>query len=75
MTYRGRVKNGTVVFDEPVSLPEGSPVEVIVRGAQLEEECIPTLYERLKPVIGKAEGLPPDSSVNVDHYLYGHPKV
>ena len=33
-----------------------------------------SLYERLKPVIGAAKGLPPDASVNVDHYLYGHPK-
>ena len=34
----------------------------------------PTLYERLKPFIGKAKGLPPDASINHDHYLYGLPK-
>ena len=28
MTYRGRVKNGAVVLDPPVELPEGAPVEV-----------------------------------------------
>lgn len=28
MAYRGHVKNGTVVFDEPVSLPEGTEVRV-----------------------------------------------
>jgi len=33
-----------------------------------------SLYERLKPVIGMAKGLPPDAAQNVDHYLYGHPK-
>lgn len=32
------------------------------------------LYERLKSVIGAARGMPPDASVNVDHYLYGAPK-
>jgi hypothetical protein len=28
MTYRGRVQNGVVVFDEPVSLGEGTAVRV-----------------------------------------------
>ena len=30
MTYRGRVKNGAVVLDPPVELPEGASVEVNV---------------------------------------------
>ena len=34
----------------------------------------PTLFERLEPFIGKLQGLPPDASVNLDHYLYGLPK-
>ena len=87
MTYHGRVKNGVIVLDPPASLPEGSEVEVQPAGAGDE---IPTLYERLKGVmektepptwaevfekiIGKAEGLPADSSINHDHYLYGAPK-
>jgi antitoxin HicB len=33
-----------------------------------------SLYDRLKPVIGAAKDWPPDASINVDHYLYGHPK-
>ena len=33
-----------------------------------------SLYDRLNPLIGAAKDLPPDASVNVDHYLYGHPK-
>jgi hypothetical protein len=33
-----------------------------------------SLYDRLKPLIGAAKDLPPDASINVDHYLYGHPK-
>ena len=36
---------------------------------------LPSLYERMKPFIGMGEGLPPDASQNVDHYLYGAPKV
>src|SRR5688500_11575093 len=30
MTYQGRVKNGAVVLNEPVTLPEGADVEVSV---------------------------------------------
>jgi hypothetical protein len=75
MTYRGHVENGTVVFDEAVALPEGAAVQVDV----LDDEVVagengPTLYERLKPVIGAAKGLPPDLARNHDHYLHGQPK-
>ncbi len=77
MTYLGHVHNGVVVLDGAVSLPEGLRVNV----EPLEEpsdtaeaDRIPSLYERLKPLIGTAEGLPPDASVNLDHYLYGLPK-
>jgi hypothetical protein len=70
MTYRGHVENGIVVLDDPVALPEGAPVQVDLVG----EEAGATLYERLKSVIGKAQGLPPDAALNVDHYLYGQPK-
>jgi len=77
MTYRGHIKNGVVVLDESVSLPEGEEVEVILPGATRKRKPrrkIRSLYERLKPVIGKAQNLPPDASINHDHYLYGLPK-
>jgi hypothetical protein len=77
MLYRGHVQNGMVVFDESVSLPEGTPVTVGVSSAPRKEpaeEEVPTLYERLEGFVGQAHGLPPDASVNVDHYLYGVPK-
>jgi hypothetical protein len=78
MTYLGHVRNGVVVFDEAVILPEGvavriEPLEAPAGGNEVGAD-IPSLYERLKPFIGKAEGLPPDASVNLDHYLYGVPK-
>jgi hypothetical protein len=77
MTYRGHVSNGVIVLDDSVTLPEGlgvsiQPVEDV--RTESSEKPIPTLYERLKPFIGKAEGLPSDASVNLDHYLYGVPK-
>ncbi len=71
MTYRGRVKNGVIVLDEPMTLPEGAEVEVSATSPDLSE---PTWAEVFKDLIGKAEGLPPDSSINHDHYLYGAPK-
>ena len=77
MTYRGRVKNGVVVFDEPAALPEGAPVSVRAlknarRGGRRKRP--PSLYERMKPFIGMGDALPPDFSINHDHYLYGTPK-
>ena len=75
MTYRGHVQNGVVVFDEGIVLPEGISVQVdVLRDQERGEDAGPTLYERLKPVIGAAKGLPPDAALNVDHYLYGQPK-
>jgi hypothetical protein len=71
MTYRGRIKNGAVILDRPVSLPDGSEVEVrpVTQG-----EAIPTLYERYKDFIGIAEDLPTDMAENHDHYIHGAPK-
>ena len=70
MTYRGHVENGVVVLDDPVELPEGAVVQVDLA----EEEQIPTLAERLKDIIGIAEGLPSDLAENHDHYAHGKPK-
>lgn len=71
MTYRGRVKNGVIVLDPPASLPEGAEVEVVPTTEDLSE---PTWGEVFEDIIGKAEGLPSDSSINHDHYLHGAPK-
>ncbi len=77
MVYRGHVENGMIRLEEATTLPEGAEVEVRFLSKdepQQAEEDIPSLYERLKDLAGKAEGLPPDASVNLDHYLYGSPK-
>ena len=71
MTYRGRVRNGVVVLENPAALPEGAEVEVTPTS---EKDLPPTWAEVFKDIIGKAEGLPSDSSINHDHYLYGTPK-
>ena len=73
MTMRGHVKNGGVVLDQPLGLPDGTDVEVDVRPVEAEDEGA-TLYERLKDVIGIAPGLPQDMAENHDHYIHGTPK-
>ncbi|MGD0653356.1 MAG: hypothetical protein ABSA16_03350 [Thermoguttaceae bacterium] len=76
MVYRGRVENGVIRLEDRQILPEGAAVEVrfLSESTSGDEDKIPTLYEGLKDLIGKAEGLPPDASINIDHYLYGVPK-
>jgi hypothetical protein len=77
MVYRGHVENGLIRLEESLVLPEGADVEVrfLAESPSPESEAeIPSLSERLRDFIGKAEGLPPDASINLDHYLYGLPK-
>jgi hypothetical protein len=83
MTYRGHVKNGTVLLEDPTALPDGTPVAVrplkttttrrkaTGKAGVRSPNRQPTLYERLAPVIGKAQNLPRDMAENHDHYLYG----
>lgn len=77
MTVSGQLRNGVVVLDEPTNLPDGTAVRVeipettVISAAGSKRK---TLYERFEPFIGTAPELPPDASVNHDHYLYGTPK-
>jgi hypothetical protein len=83
MTVRGKVKNGKVVLTNPKALAEGTEVEVRpvkkthkpTKASSKKKKPPPrSLAERYAAFIGKAKGLPPDMSVNLDHYLYGLPK-
>jgi hypothetical protein len=79
---RGKVKNGKVLLDDPKALADGTEVEVRptkkrkpARPRKPKAKARPrSLAERLANVMGTATGLPPDASVNHDHYLYGVPK-
>lgn len=74
MTVEGHIENGKVVLDGPPMLPNGIKITVSVQaesGQSLGEEPLPSLYERLKSVAGKAQGLPSDLAINHDHYLHG----
>jgi hypothetical protein len=79
MTYRGHIQGGAVVLEKNADLPDGTPVTVCLFDFLEEnipsDETGPSLYERMKPVIGIANGLPPDASENKNHYLYGASKT
>ena len=73
MIYRGHVKNGVVVLDKDVRLPDG--VEVKVETVEpVEDTPRKTLAERFRNVIGVADDLPADMAENHDHYIHGTPK-
>jgi hypothetical protein len=77
MTYSAHVKNGVIVVDDNAELPEGASLRIEVISKSETDGSVqqaPTLYERLKPVIGAGKDLPADLSKNHDHYLYGTPK-
>lgn len=77
MEYRGQVRKGVVVLEGRVKLPEGTKVtvrEVPKRTSKSSKPKGKTLYERLKPIIGKAKDMPADFAKNHDHYIHGQPK-
>ncbi len=72
MTYRGRIENGVAVLEGDVRLPDGMPVEVVPiepETSAIEDDPMYRLYDLAVP-----SGIP-DLAKNIDHYLYGHPKV
>lgn len=85
--FRGVIRKGKVATDGPLGLPDGTQVVIRAVGAQRRKTSaravgarpakpkpLPTLAETFKGLIGIAEGLPSDLSINHDHYLYGTPK-
>jgi hypothetical protein len=82
MSFVGHVHNGVVVFETPIPLPEGTAVTVSPQTMPApeqrreDEEAAPpqTPLKWYEGLIGCLD-LPEDASLNVDHYLYGHPKV
>jgi hypothetical protein len=77
MSFTGHVQDGAVVMDEPLPLPNGTAVRVdpLPEPASSAESPKPkTLNERLKEFLAHSLDLPPDASVQHDHYLYGTPK-
>jgi len=71
MSFEGTILNGTVVFENPPALPDGTVVEVSVKP---KAEAASELGAMLLRHAGKAEAIPPDAAAQHDHYLYGTPK-
>lgn len=76
MTYRGRVRNGVVEFEDETVPPDGTIVRVEPVGeVSPPKDSSGTLAERLLRHAGTAgDGLPSDLARNHDHYLHGQPK-
>ncbi|MCE9534255.1 MAG: hypothetical protein K8T89_24510 [Planctomycetes bacterium] len=75
MMLEARIENGQIVTDEPTNLPEGTKLRIeVVQDAPSQGQSRMSFVERFQHLIGKAENLPADASVQLDHYLYGVPK-
>ena len=78
MVYHGHVKDGKVVLEEQVALPEGSAVRVEVIKVDITAEHNEgkpgSIREVLLKHAGSVAGLPADGARQHDHYLYGAPK-
>jgi hypothetical protein len=72
MVYRGCVQNGLVVLDGDVRLVEGASVMVEIPDAP--PPCIPDDPVYRLGELAVRTGIA-DLAVNIDHYLYGHPKA
>ena len=74
MVYRGSFRGGVVVLEPGADLPEGAQVRVeLERPSEAEVACpVTDLFSMADLAV--ETGIP-DLATNVDHYLYGHPKV
>jgi hypothetical protein len=71
MSFEGTVMNGTIVLDDPQTLPEGARVEVVLKPAEDQPK---TLREFLIKNAGCMTDLPADFAAQHDHYIHGTPK-
>lgn len=76
MVYQGTVQNGVIVFLNGVQPPEGSQVRIEIIQSVAPQEPLSPQDELLlqMPELAVDTGIP-DLATNLDHYLYGHPKV
>ncbi|MEW6253388.1 MAG: hypothetical protein AB1716_22325 [Planctomycetota bacterium] len=74
MSYIGEVRDGVIVLENGVRLPDGTRVNVEPIDGEPENERRPGWADELLKLAGKAKGLPADLADNHDHYLYGTPK-
>jgi hypothetical protein len=76
MVYQGTVQNGVVVLGNGTQLPEGAEVRVWLVEKESADEPLTPEDDALLNMSDLAVDMGiPDLAVNIDHYLYGHPKV
>ena len=76
MVYQGTIQNGVVVLADGVQLPEGAPVQVQLLNEDIKNEPrSPKGHILFRMGEFAVDTGIPDLAVNIDHYLYGHPKV
>ena len=84
MVFRGHVKNGVVLLDDPTVLSEGAAVQVELLERAVEApacegaEVLP-IEQELAAIWADVPAqewanVPRDLSDNLDHYIYGMPK-
>jgi hypothetical protein len=71
MSFEGTIVNGTVVFDVPPALEDGTRVDVLVQ--KPVETPKPTLLGLLK-LAGRIKDMPADFTEEHDHYIHGTPR-
>ena len=78
MAFEGTIVNGQVVFDEPSALADGTRVDVTPAATPVEGEskshASRSSLAALLAFAGVIDDLPPDMSLNHDHYRLGVPK-
>ena len=72
MVYQGHIRNGSVILDNDVRLAEGTPV--MVQTLDVPPTCAADDPVYRLGELAARTGIA-DLALNVDHYLYGHPKV
>ncbi len=76
MVFQGTVQNGVIVFPNGLNLPEGATVRVeFLRSVTADEPLAPSDEALLNMDDLAIDTGVPDLAENINHYLYGHPKV
>jgi hypothetical protein len=76
MVYQGIIQDGKLILENGVQLPEGAPVRVELLTERATDESHTAGYDVLLNMSDFAVDMGiPDLAVNINHYLYGHPKV
>lgn len=73
MTIQGTLNQGVIVLDQPLSLPEGTRVDVVVTPAPVDSTEQPTFLDLLA-FAGCMPDMPADFAAQHDHYIHGTPK-